>query len=337
MGRYIIRRLIGALLVVLAVSVVTFAVFQITPILTGSRDSVAYLYVGRVADPQQVEAVAHKLGIDRPYAEQYLTYMKGIVTGRELTNGSGTDHCHAPCFGYSYRLHSDVTDLLKDRFPVTLSLAVGAAVIWLIMGVSIGVLSALRRGSAFDRAAMSFALMGVSLPVYFTAALLLLAFSYGMPFTLIPNVHWVPFTDDPGLWAQNLLLPWISLALLFAALYARLTRANMMETMSEDYVRTARAKGLTRRNVVVKHGMRAALTPIVTIFGLDLGLLLGGAILTESAFNFPGLGKLALDAINQKDLPVIMGVTILAAIFIVVANVVVDVLYAAVDPRVRLH
>ncbi len=337
MGRYIIRRVLGAFLVVLAVSLVTFAVFQITPIITGSKDSVAYLYVGRIADPQQVEAVAQKLGIDRPYAEQYLTYMKGIVAGRDLTDGSGTDHCAAPCFGYSYRLHSDVTDLLTDRFSVTASLAVGAALIWVVLGVAIGVISALRRGSLFDRATMGFALMGVSLPVYFTAALLLLAFSYGMPFRFLPNVHFVPFTENPALWAQNLLLPWISLAMLFAALYARLARANMLETMSEDYVRTARAKGLTRRTVVVKHGMRAALTPVVTIFGMDVSLLLGGAILTESAFNFPGLGKLALDAINQKDLPVIMGVTILAAVFIVVANVVVDVLYAAVDPRVRLQ
>jgi len=337
MGRFIIRRLIGAVLVVLAVSVVTFAVFQITPILTGSKNSVAYLYVGRIADPAQVEAVAHKLGIDRPYTEQYLTYMKGIVTGRDLTDGTGTDHCDAPCFGYSYRLHSDVTDLLADRFTVTLSLVVGASLIWLFMGVTIGVISALRRGTVFDRATMGFALMGVSLPVYFTAALLLLAFSYGMPFSFLPNVHFVPFSENPGLWAQNLLLPWISLSLLFAALYARLTRANMLETMSEDYIRTARAKGLRRRTVVTRHGMRAALTPIVTIFGMDVSLLLGGAILTETAFNFPGLGKLALDAINQKDLPVIMGVTILAAVFIVVANVVVDVLYATVDPRVRLQ
>ena len=337
MGRFIIRRLIGAVLVVLAVSVVTFAVFQITPILTGSKNSVAYLYVGRIADPAQVEAVAHKLGIDRPYTEQYLTYMKGIVTGRDLTDGTGTNHCDAPCFGYSYRLHSDVTDLLADRFTVTLSLVVGASLIWLFMGVTIGVISALRRGTVFDRATMGFALMGVSLPVYFTAALLLLAFSYGMPFSFLPNVHFVPFSENPGLWAQNLLLPWISLSLLFAALYARLTRANMLETMSEDYIRTARAKGLRRRTVVTRHGMRAALTPIVTIFGMDVSLLLGGAILTETAFNFPGLGKLALDAINQKDLPVIMGVTILAAVFIVVANVVVDVLYATVDPRVRLQ
>jgi peptide/nickel transport system permease protein len=182
---------------------------------------------------------------------------------------------------------------------------------------------------------MGFALAGVSLPTFFIGNLLLLIFSYTLGW--IPNVHYVPFTENPYLWARNLILPWLTIALITAALYARLMRANMLETMSEDYIRTARAKGLSRRNVVVKHGMRAALTPIVTIFGLDLGLLLGGAIITETVFNLPGLGRLAYDAIAGKDLPVILGTTLFAAVFIVLANVVVDVVYSIVDPRVRLQ
>ncbi len=221
---------------------------------------------------------------------------------------------------------------------MTLSETVGAAILWLVGGVSIGVISALRRGSFFDRAATIFALAGVSLPVFFTAEiLLLLIFSYGPAWLrLFPNVTYVPITTNPLLWFQNLVLPWIALAFLFAALYARFTRANMLETMGEDYIRTATAKGLRRRAVVGRHGLRAALTPIVTIFGLDVGSLLGGAILTETAFSLPGLGLLSFKAIGAQDLPVILGVTIIGSLFIVLANIIVDVLYAYVDPRVRL-
>jgi peptide/nickel transport system permease protein len=284
-----------------------------------------------------VAAVEHALGLDLPWYEQYFNYMKGIIFGRTLTDGSTTVTCPAPCFGYSFRLNTSVWELMKQAFPVTLSETIGAATLWLVGGVSIGVISALRRGSFFDRAATIFALAGVSLPVFFTAQLLLLIFSYGPAWLRIfPNVQYVPFTENPALWFQNLILPWISLAFLFAALYARFTRANMLETMGEDYIRTATAKGLRRRAVVGRHGLRAALTPIVTIFGLDVGGLLGGAILTETAFSFPGLGLLSIRAIQSEDLPVILGVTIIGAMFIVVANIVVDVLYAYVDPRVRL-
>jgi peptide/nickel transport system permease protein len=200
--------------------------------------------------------------------------------------------------------------------------------------VGIGILSALRRGTFFDRFAMIVALAGVSLPIYFTGLVLLYIFSYG-PIPIFENVQYVAFEEGPVDWARNLVLPWVSLAFLYAALYARLTRANMLEVMSEDYIRTARSKGLRRSTVVGRHGLRAALTPLVTIFGLDLGALLGGAVLTETTFSLPGMGKLSFDAISQQDLPVILGVTIVAAIFIVLANVVVDVLYAVVDPRVR--
>ena len=223
---------------------------------------------------------------------------------------------------------------MKDRFGVTLSLALGAAALWLVAGVSIGVLSALRRGSFWDRTAMIISLAGVSLPVYFTGLVLLYVFVYG-PVRIFQPPMYIGFTDSPVQWAYNLVLPWVSLAFLFAALYARLSRANMLETMSEDFMRTATAKGLPRRTVIGKHALRAAMTPIVTIFGLDLGGLLGGAILTEKTFSLPGLGAMSIDAIGQQDLPVIMGVTILAATFIVVANLIVDLLYGVLDPRVR--
>ena len=196
-------------------------------------------------------------------------------------------------------------------------------------------ISALKRGTVFDRAAMAMALAGVSLPIFFTGIMSLVIFSYGLGITA-PGGSFTPFTANPLEWAYDLLLPWITLAFLFAAGYARLTRAGMLETMNEDYIRTARAKGLPEQTVVVKHGLRGALTPIVTIFGLDVGLLLGGAVLTESTYSLPGLGKYAIDAIFQNDLPKVMGVTLTAAFFVVMANLIVDLLYAVIDPRVRL-
>src|SRR5689334_6069576 len=219
--------------------------------------------------------------------------------------------------------------------PVTVSLAIGAAGLWLVGGVSIGVLSALRRGTVFDRAAMGVALAGVSLPIFFTGLLSLAIFSYWLGITA-PGGSFTPFEENPLLWAYDLLLPWITLAFLYAAGYARLTRAGMLETMNEDFVRTARAKGLTERTVVMKHGLRSALTPILTIFGLDLGLLMGGAILTETTFSLPGIGQYAVIALRVNDLPKVLGVTLVAAFFIVLANLIVDLLYAVVDPRVRI-
>ncbi|MHB1613607.1 MAG: ABC transporter permease [Actinomycetes bacterium] len=334
MIRYIIRRLVGALVVIWVVSIVTFGIFQVVPVLTGANP--AYLYVGKVTSQAQVKAVERKLGLDKPIVVQYAQYVKGIAAGREYTDGVSTVTCPAPCLGYSFRYTSPVTSLIASRFPVTLSLAAGAAVLWLVSGVLIGIVSALKRGSTVDRVSMIVALAGVSLPIYFTGLVLLAVFSYGPAWLRwLPNVTYTSFSTDPLLWARNLVLPWVALAFLYAALYARLTRASMLETLGEDYIRTARAKGLTERRVIGKHALRAAVTPIVTIFGLDLGGLLGGAVLTETTFNLPGLGKLAYDAITQSDLPVILGVTLLATLFIVVANVVVDVLYAVIDPRVR--
>jgi peptide/nickel transport system permease protein len=206
-------------------------------------------------------------------------------------------------------------------------------VIWVISGVLIGVISALRPGSIFDRFSMVIALAGVSLPIFFTGLIALELFSYKWP--IFPNVQFVPFTQNPALWARNLVLPWVTLAFLYAALYARLTRAGMLETMGEDYIRTARAKGLPERTVIFKHGLRAALTPIVTIFGMDIGLLLGGALLTEYTFSLHGLGLFTIEAVQNQDFPEIMGVVMLAAFFVIIANLVVDILYAVLDPRVR--
>ena len=247
--------------------------------------------------------------------------------------GTATAYCPPPCFGYSFKNQQPVWPMMVSDIPVTLSLAIGASVLWLIGGISIGVLSALRRGSVFDRFSMGLALAGVSLPIFFTGLIALELFSYRWP--IFPNVTYVPITQNPYLWARNLVLPWVCLAFLYAALYARLTRAGMLETMSEDYIRTARAKGLQERTVIVKHGLRAALTPIITIFGMDLGLLLGGAILTEVTFSLHGLGLFTIEAIQNQDFPEIMGVVMLASFFIIIANLFVDILYAYADPRVR--
>ena len=331
---FIIRRLIMTVFLLLLVSMITFAIFFLVPRLAGQTAyQLAAQYVGRNPIPSEIKAVEVKLGLNAPLYLQYGRYIKGIVAGIHYNNGTDISYCPFPCFGYSFRNQQPVWPQLISDAPVTLSIAVGAAVLWLIGGVSIGVLSALRRGSFFDRLSMGVALAGVSLPVFFTGLIALELFSYKWP--IFPNVHYVGITTDPLLWARNLVLPWITLAFLYAALYARLTRAGMLETMGEDYIRTARAKGLAERKVVVKHGLRAALTPIVTIFGLDLGLLLGGAILTETTFSFPGLGQFTILAIQNQDLPEIMGVVMIASFFIVIANMIVDILYAFVDPRVR--
>ena len=331
---FIIRRLILTVFLLLLVSAITFAIFFLVPRLAGQTAyQLAAQYVGKTPTPSEILAVEHKLGLNDPLYLQYGRFVKGIIFGVHYNNGPDVSYCPFPCFGYSFRNQQPVWPQLISDAPVTLSLAIGGAILWLIGGVSIGVLSALRRGSFFDRLSMGIALAGVSLPVFFTGLISLELFSY--KWAIFPNVHYVGITSNPVQWARNLVLPWVTLAFLYAALYARLTRAGMLETMGEDYIRTARAKGLPERKVIVKHGMRAALTPIVTIFGLDLGLLLGGAILTETTFSFPGLGQFTILAIQNQDLPEIMGVVMIAAFFIVVANMIVDILYAVVDPRVR--
>jgi peptide/nickel transport system permease protein len=332
---YIVRRLVAAVVLLLVVSAATFAIFFLVPRIAGeTSDQLAAQYVGRDPSPAAIAAVKHNLGFDQPLYVQYGRFVKQIFVGAKFSDETGTtSSCHIPCFGFSFKTHLAVWPDITSRLPVTVSLALGAAVIWLVSGVIIGVISALRRGSFFDRFSMGIALAGVSLPIFFTGLIVQALFKYKYP--IWKNLRYVPITENPAQWAFNLFLPWISLAFLYAALYARLTRAGMLEAMNEDYIRTARAKGLSERAVVIKHGLRAALTPILTIFGLDLGLLLGGAVITEQVFNLKGVGQYAVQAIANNDLPKILGVTMLAAFFIVIANLVVDILYAAVDPRVR--
>ncbi len=336
MVAFVVRRLIVSVLMLAIVSMAVFAIFFLLPRLVGQTpEGMALRYVGRDATPQAVQGAMRRLHLDDPIQVQYGKFVKGIVVGQDYSLGPQEAHCPAPCFGYSFNNNQPVWGTLIDRLPVTASLALGASILWLLSGVAVGVLSALRRGSFFDRAAMSVALAGVSLPIYFTGlvSLSLLSYTWG----LFPGGgSYTPFFENPLNWAYALVLPWVTLAFLYAALYARLTRAGMLETMGEDYIRTARAKGLPERTVVTKHALRATLTPIITIFGLDLGLLLGGAVLTESTFSLPGLGKLVIDGIRNNDLPVVLGVTMFAAFFVVIANLVVDILYAVVDPRVRL-
>jgi peptide/nickel transport system permease protein len=332
---FIVRRLITTIFLLVLVSIITFAIFFLIPRLAGQNAAeLAAQYVGRNPTHSAIVQMEVKLGLNEPLVVQYWHFLSGIVVGAHYNDGPSVTYCAPPCFGYSFRSQQPVWPQMMAAVPVTASLALGAAVLWLVGGVAIGVLSALRRGSFFDRFSMAVALAGVSLPIFFTGLIALELFSY--KWALFPNVTWVPLTTNPVLWARNLVLPWITLAFLYAALYARLTRAGMLETMGEDFIRTARAKGLPERTVVVRHGLRAALTPILTIFGMDLGLLLGGAILTESTFSLPGLGQFTILAINNQDFPEIMGVVMLAAFFIVVANALVDILYMVVDPRVRV-
>jgi peptide/nickel transport system permease protein len=328
---YLIRRLVNVAVLLLVVSVITFGIFFMVPKLTGSDP--ALLYVGKIADKVAVEGIRHKMGLDKPIAEQYLLFLKGLFVGRDYSQGTDITHCSAPCFGYSFKTEQEVWPVLLDRLPVTLSLAAGASVIWLVVGTGTGIISALRKGSVVDRATMMTALAGVSLPIYFTGLLSLSIFVHVLGW--FPN-DYVNFTDNPLEWARNLVLPWITLAFLYAATYARLTRATLLEVLNEDYIRTARAKGLKESKVIGKHALRSTLTPILTVFGLDIGALIGGAVLTETTFNLRGLGYEAVQAISQSDLPVILGVTLFAAFFVIMANLVVDLLYAVVDPRVRL-
>jgi peptide/nickel transport system permease protein len=332
MIRYIIRRSMGGALVLLVTSFVTFFIFQVGPKI--ANVSPALFYVGKIPPNEEgLKLIERRFGFDLPLWKQYFDWGGGILFGRTLGDDTGAVvECAAPCLGYSFRQQLPVTEMIMRALPVELSIAAGAAVLWLVGGLTIGSISALKRGSVFDRTAMTLALAAVSLPIFFTGPILLLVFKYKLGW--LPNTNYASITSDPEQWLRSMILPWFALAFIFAALYARLTRANMLETMSEDYVRTARAKGLPRRTVVVKHGLRAALTPIVTIFGLDLGQLIGNAVITESVFNLPGLGLISIKAINSQDLPVILGVTIVATFAVVVANIIVDIGYAFVDPRV---
>ncbi|GAB3682097.1 ABC transporter permease [Angustibacter aerolatus] len=328
MGTYIVRRVIAMLLMLVALSIVTFLLFQALP-----ADPAA-LTCGKSCSPQVIAQNRIRLGYDKPLHVQYAKFVEGIFVGRDYGSGTATFHCDAPCLGYSFSRSSDVTDLIKDRLPVTFAEAIGACVLWLLLGTGIGVLAALKRGRWPDRLSMGLALVGYSFPTFFIGLVLL--FFVVFKFKIMDYPSYTPFADDPAAWLRSMILPWITLAVIYAAFYARLTRNQMLETLGEDYIRTARAKGLSERTVIGKHGLRAGLTPIVTAAGLDLATLLGGVIITEQVFGLPGLGALSLSSVLQSDLPLITGTVLVAATFIIFANLVVDLLYAVIDPRVRL-
>ncbi|GAA1232559.1 ABC transporter permease [Oryzihumus leptocrescens] len=333
---YIIRRLIAVVIMLFVISMTTFLVFYAGP------DDPARLTCAKNCTPAVIAANRHAFGFDKPIATQYTDFVKGLVSERKFPDDPAQEkaapqtitHCAAPCLGYSFVRQQPVTAMIKQGLPITVSLAVGAFVIWIVVGVTSGCIAALNRGTFIDRTIVGAALIGFSLPSFFIG-LLLLTF-VAIRWQLVPIPEFVPFTENPALWAQNLILPWITLAAIFAASYVRLTRAYMLETMSEDYIRTARAKGVKENKVIRRHGLRAALTPIVTAAGLDLGGLLGGAVITESVFGLNGLGRMAVQAVVQTDLPMIVALVLVAAAFVVIANLVVDVLYGVIDPRVRL-
>lgn len=336
MYHFVIRRVVTIIVMLFAVSVVVFALFFVSP-----NDPAAYTCQQRCT-PQIIKNNRRALGLDRPITVQYGQFISGIFVGRTFPDDpvmrkrapQTVTHCPAPAFGYSFRYETCVTGQITQRFPVTLSIAVGAFVIWIACGVGIGILAALRRGKAFDRTATGASLVAYSLPTFFIGLTLynIVAVKYGW----LPQPQYVPITQNPLQWAAGLIAPWITLAAVYAAMYVRLTRATMVETLSEDFVRTARSKGLARRKVILKHALRAALTPIVTIAGLDLGSVIAGAAITESVFNMDGVGKLAIDSILQTDLPVIVATVLLASCVVLVFNFIVDILYAVIDPRVRL-
>jgi peptide/nickel transport system permease protein len=333
MARYTVRRLLQMVLILWVISVITFFLFWATPA------NPALLICGKNCTTERIAEVNRDYHFDDPLVVQYGRYMGGLVNpnGRMLGSEGSQTHCAWPCFDKSLQNGVPVWDSMSSAIAPTIWLATGAAVLWLVAGVLLGLVAALRKGKWLDKLSVGLALFGVSFPT--------LVFGYLLIFVFTVKGGIVPFPDqansspfDAGLvpWLQFFILPWCTLALTYAALYTRLTRANMIDTMNEDFVRTARAKGLTERKVVFKHGLRAALTPIVTIFGLDLGGLLGGAVITEQIFSIQGLGRLSINAVLGNDLPVIMAVVLVAAFFVVFANIVVDLLYAVIDPRVRL-
>ncbi|MFD9859212.1 ABC transporter permease [Streptomyces alboflavus] len=328
---YLIRRLFAAAVMLVVIVVVVFCIFFLVPRWAGV--DIASSFVGKQADPAAVAAVREKLGLGEPIHVQVWEFFRGVFAGRTYAAGGEVTHCAAPCFGYSFRSEQAVWPVLTDRLPVTLGLALGAAVLWVVVGVAAGVLSALKRGSLWDRGAMVVALAGVSLPIYFTGLLSLAVFAFGLDWL---DAQYVPLEQSLTGWLGGMILPWVTLAFLYAAMYARITRATMLEVLGEDYIRTARAKGLREHTVVGKHAMRSTMTPLLTMLGMDLGALIGGAILTESTFNLPGLGRAVLDATRNQDLPVVLGVTLITSLAVLLANLAVDVLYAVIDPRVRL-
>jgi peptide/nickel transport system permease protein len=318
MVRYIIRRLLWVIVLLLVVSAVTFVIFYVFP-----SANPAALRAGRSPNPALIAAITKRLGLNRPVYVQYWDYVKAIVL-----------HFN---FGYSYQFSQPVKTMIFQRLPATISLTVGAVIIWMAAALPIGIISAIRSRSMLDRSAMGGALLAISAPSYWLGlvGLYLFANDIGLIKIFDGAGTYVGLTSNPGRWFGSLILPWFVLAAAFAAFYSRLLRATLIETMSEDYIRTARAKGLSERRVVLRHGVRSAITPVVTALGIDIGTLMGGVVLVEYVFNIPGVGQLAYNGIENADLPVIQGTVLFGAFFIVFANLLVDIVYAFLDPRVR--
>jgi peptide/nickel transport system permease protein len=317
MIRYVIRRILWGIVVLIAVSALTFLFFRIFP--TGNP---AVLRAGRDPQPKLIKEIERVLGLNKSLPTQFWDYMKEIFFHFK--------------FGYSYYSQESVRSLIGERLPATVSLTVGAAVLWVLAGIPVGIISALRRHSFWDRAAMGSTLVLISAPTFWLGLIVLFLFANDIgKLHILPGAgSYVGLTYDPWKWFTSLIGPWLVLAASGAAIYARLMRGSLVETMKEDYIRTARAKGLPERSVV-RHGVRSALNPIVTLLPLEIGTLLGGAVLVETVFNIPGIGRLGYESIIQSDFSVIQGTVLIAAMFIVVANIVVDILYAYFDPRVR--
>jgi peptide/nickel transport system permease protein len=316
---YIARRLVWTIVVVIVVLFITFLVFFKLP-----NGDPALRFAGRSPTTAQLIEIRHRLHLDKPFYIEFGYFVKTFATG---------DQFGWPGLGYSYGGFTPVKQQIVERAPRTLWLIAGAATLWLVLGVSIGVLSAVKRRTLIDRFAMGFALFGISAPVFWLGLMGLFIFWRKLGWT--SGTGYVPISNGVGHWFSHLILPWCVLALLYMAIYARVTRNNLLETLGEDYIRTARAKGLSERRVIFRHGLRASLTPIVTMFGMDTALLVGGAIITESVFNLQGLGWMAINAATSQDLPDVLGVVLCTATAVAVMNLVVDIVYAFLDPRVR--
>jgi len=317
---FLIRRTAQAILVLVASSIVVFLLFFVGP----GPGQVARTFAGRLATPARIAQIKHDLHLDQPLYLQYAHWAGNLLHGN---------------FGYSYYKGEPVRSVIAQAAPATISLVLGAAVIWITYGVFSGIISAVKSRSLLDRTFTTAALFFYSMPTFVLGFGLIWIFAYKLsPITTFFPFHgYVPITTNPGQWFEYLILPWLTLALVNSATYTRLTRGSMLDTLGEDYIRTARSKGMSENRVITKHALRASLTPVVTLAGLDIGVALGGAVITETLFGIPGLGWTVIQAINQQDLPVIMGIVILAAAFVVVANLIVDILYAVLDPRVRLY
>ncbi len=319
MVNYVARRLGWLVIVMLAVTFISYAIFFLLP-----PGDPALRFAGKNPTPESLAEVRRQFGLDGPFYEQYGTFVKHLVLG---------DEYGWPGLGFSFETRSSVRDEIIERVPRTLWLIAGAVVLWLAIGLATGVVSALKRGTLVDRLAMGFALLGLSAPVFWLGLMGLFVFWEKLGW--LPGTGYVPIAESAWGWFTHLILPWVVLSLSFAAIYARMSRSALLEVLGHDYIRTARAKGLSERRVVLKHGLRASLNPIVTMVGLDIALLVGGAVITERVFNIRGLGDLALTSVFDQDFPLILGVVVVSTAAVVLMSLLVDLAYRYLDPRVR--